>query len=330
MGSYGSQSGSSGSYGGPTQAQRQYQSNYLQPFFQQQGTQESPYSAGIQSMYQNLISNPSNYQLSPQAGATINEMVTTGAPYSQTDIYKAARPEYERNLEQAIAQAKESSGAMGGLRSTGGFEAMGTAAAGATEDFSKYLQEMASQSYEAAQNRRMGAIPQAFQQAGFGTQELGNLQGLAQAISQGQYPFLNQAMTFGGAGTPLNIGSSTSSGSNYGLCTCEIFTEGWTRKLEASVRRYRDAHFSPFSFVSKGYKLTSKLIVPPMLVSKIFRQAIRTILHKPLSRVARNWEGSDNRGWMFKPLAWFWVGMWDMLGRVHSLYESKFTLLGVE
>ena len=102
-------------------------------------------------------------------------------------------------------------------------------------------------------------------------------------------------------------------------CGCRIFTEDWTKELEGSVRRFRDTHFSPKSYVSKGYKWMSNWVVPAMMKSKLIRKFVRLIMLKPIARVARWWEGKDKTGFVFIPIGIFWNITLDMFGRIDDL-----------
>jgi hypothetical protein len=114
----------------------------------------------------------------------------------------------------------------------------------------------------------------------------------------------------GGAGSA--IGGATSKG---GVCGCRIFTEDWTKELELPIRRFRDEHFSPDSYVSKGYAKMSHWLVPLMMKSKFVRWIVRKIMLKPMSRFAKYYYNKNLKANLYAPIGLFWTMVWDILGR---------------
>jgi hypothetical protein len=315
MGSAGGTESSGRSYGGPTRTQRNYQEEYLKPFFENKGTSESPYYGDLSRMYSNVINTPGVGQVAPEATKTINEMVSTGSPFSMSEIYKGAQPAYQRDLDKAIAYAKESAGATGGLRSSAGNEMIGKAAGDTTLDFNKYLMELAGQSWEAAQGRRMAAVPQSLEASKYPIQATSALNELATAITKGQYPWLSEAMGFGGAGTPVNLNTSDSFGFQGGILQgcCFNFLEA-EGEVADSVREYRDEHYLGTK-VGVGYKRMARWLVPIMRRSMMVKRMVRLLMTRPLRMYADWYYGLNDWGWIMIPFKWTWVTIWDGMGR---------------
>lgn len=298
-------------YSGPTYAQQQYQSDLLDPFMREMGLNTSPWYGQLSQAYNNMLGQ-ANYQIPPYASKTIEEMVSTGSPFNESEVYKSAKPVFQREMNEAMASAKESSGQAGQLRSSGGYQALGEAAAGSAEDFNKYLTEVASSSWESAQNRRASAIPYAFQEQTFGPEMLSMLSSLSQALSEGKYPMLPQAMMYSGAGQPISVGSSYGKSGGGGLSCCFIFIEG-EGELTQTTRDYRDEHYLD-SPVAIGYKRMAKWLVPLMKRNKFIKNIIRLTMTQPLGKYADYFYGKNNYGWLFYPTK-IWTLIWNIYGR---------------
>lgn len=214
MGSFGSQSSSGKSMSGPPKWMKQYGKEYLLPFMQEKGTSESPYYPQLSGMYQGML-NEANLGVTPEVSKTIQEMVTTGSPYDTSKAYAEARPAYEKDLVNAIAQAKESAGMGGGLRGSTGEIYLGRAAADTTADFNKWLAELAARGYESAQGRRMAAVPMSIEAGNLPMQRMSALQELAKATVKSQYPWLDTATQFFSGSPNVSFGSQSSGGSQF-------------------------------------------------------------------------------------------------------------------
>jgi hypothetical protein len=305
----GSQQGSQ-SYSGPTYYQQQYQKDILDPFFRESGLSNSPWYGQLSQMYKSMLEG-GDFKVPTYASDTIEEMVSTGSPFNQSEAYASAKPVFQRDMNEAMAAAKESSGQAGQLRSSGGYQALGEAAAGSAEDFNKYLTDLASSSWESAQARRLGAIPYAFQEQAFGPDLMATLTSLGTALNESQYPFLPQAMQYSGAGQGISVGDSYG---KTGGCSCRIFTEDWTKELALPIQEFRDKHFDPSSCVSAGYKMMSGWLVPSMMKNKVVRWTVRKVMLSPLSSFAKNHRKKDHRNIWSAPFGLFWVGVWAITG----------------
>lgn len=306
---YGSQSSKSSGYGGPTSYQKAYGKEYLDPFFKQQGTSENPYYSDLSRMYDEMMKN-FKPGVAPEVSNTINEMVTTGSPFDQSAIYKAAMPTYQRTLDEATADVAEKYG----VRGSGSDTYFGKAVGGATEDFNKYLTEMTMQSQEAAAGRRMQAIPYAFQEGGYPLEQFGKAVGATQQQIKAQYPWISEAMQYFAGGPNVTFQDTSSSGEDYG-CKCRIFTEDWTKELEGWVRHFRDEHYLPSSHISKGYKMMSKWLVPLMMKSKLIRIFVRLVMLKPMSRFASLYYHNDIKKFLYVSICYFWATIWSLSSR---------------
>jgi len=160
--------------------------------------EEAPYYSPMMSMYQNVMRTPPT--IPEYISPTLEAMIRTGEPFSQTDVYKTAYPVYQRELDKAIAEAKEAAGVRGGLRSTAGAQRIGEAAATSAERFMQYLTDIARQSYEAAQARRLSAMPYAYEMAEFPTRQVAALSAIGPTLESARYPLLQAALQMATAG----------------------------------------------------------------------------------------------------------------------------------
>jgi len=117
----------------------------------------------------------------------------------------------------------------------------------------------------------------------------------------------------------MNAAAQTQKASIGNPCACNIFTEGWTKKLEEPVRRFRDEHWTDKSFVSKGYKLMASYIVPKMLRSKLVRTLTRKFMLNPMSKFASLYYKNDPRSVRYVFCGLFWAFVWNMLGRIKTI-----------
>ena len=111
----------------------------------------------------------------------------------------------------------------------------------------------------------------------------------------------------------IGSGSLKGTGGSAAQCSCYIFLEGHN-ELEASIRRFRDSHYSPDSSISKGYRRMSKWLVPLMKKHKIVKESARWLMLNPLAYIARWEEGKNKLGWLFIPFGYFWTTVWRMQG----------------
>ena len=108
-------------------------------------------------------------------------------------------------------------------------------------------------------------------------------------------------------------------GRNLGMSCCFIFNEG--ERLTEAVKRYRDKYFPPDSYVSKGYKIMAKWLVPWMRKSRFVKRVVQKIMLNPLSSFAEAVEAKSQKGWFYAPIGIFWCSTWDQMGRLGRIFE---------
>jgi len=300
---------------------------------QERAGQESPYFSLLSNMYQGLLQNQSVPGADPYAKRALEGAVTTGLPmtpqaFGEAAIpyYMGAYPAYQNQLDQSLAQAKESSGMTGNLRGTAGYEALGQGAASTTADFMKYLTEQAGGAYQAQAGRQMQAIPTALSsslneslmQAQFPLQQFQTMLGLAPQIAESQYPWLTTALQMATAqpSVPTTISRQGSMGiqlPNPSIC-CWTFLEG--ELLTDCVRRYRDEHFSKTGLVSQGYRRMSGVLVPAMKRNKTIKWLVKKLMLQPMSDFAEFHYRGELKQLVYWPISYFWVGVWRLLGGI--------------
>ena len=92
---------------------------------------------------------------------------------------------------------------------------------------------------------------------------------------------------------------------------CWLFRERYGREIPLAVRLSRDAHYTPAR--RAGYRIMSKAVVPWMRF-KAVRALLDVVLFGPLTAHARWLCGENRYGWLFTPVAYFWLGAWSILG----------------
>lgn len=233
-------------------------------------------------------------------------MVETGEPFDISQLYQAGLPTYQRQLEKAIAQAKEQSGVRGGLRSAAGFRQLGEAATESAERWAQYLAEQGLRAHEAAQARRLQAIAPTMEALMYPLREAQTLASLAAGLEAERYPLLEAAMRMAltGVGRP----ESQTQYQPYFTC-CFIFLEG-EGHIANVVRWYRDTRYGRNGAVAKGYRAMAKWLVPLMRKMKIVKWGVKRLMTRPLFRYAEWAFGYNRYGWMFAPFKWFWTTAW--------------------
>jgi len=296
----------------------------LGELFKSVGTQPSPFYSDLQRMYSQTLGTGS-FALPDYLTKGIESAATTGmpslTPLQETEFYKAIAPTLPGLVERVKGATKENFGAQGALRSSAYSEAAGK---GITKGLSDQLMQVAQQAYaleEAAKGRQMQAIPQALQ-AFLAPYIAAQVAGKgAQAISGAEYPLLNAMLQFIQAGAG-QTGMSKQWQPNFGLNCCWTFIEG-EGEITQRVREYRDKHFGKWSNVGFGYRWLSFKLVPLMRRSKLFKCLVRFLLTQPLTKYAEWKYGDNSYGFLFKPLAFFWIGVWKNLGRYITYRDSK-------
>jgi hypothetical protein len=138
----------------------------------------------------------------------MNTTAGTGSPFDMTELFKSAKTNYASTLDEAIGQAKESTGMKGQLRSSMGYEAVGKAAGKATNEFQQYLMETAKSSYEAAQQRKIASYPLLEALA----MMPGKMSAQGGQVETGKYPWLDSVMKMATSYPPTGTQDSTVSG----------------------------------------------------------------------------------------------------------------------
>ena len=315
----------------------------LGEFFNAVGTQPSPFYSDLQRMYSQTLGTNS-FQLPDYLTKTLESAATTGmpslTPLEQTEFYKAIAPTLPGMIERVKGATKENFGAQGALRSSAYSEAAGK---GITKGLSDQLMQVAQQAYaleKAAKDRQMQAIPQALQ-ASLAPYIAAQVAGKgAQAISGAEYPFLNAMLQFAQSGAgqygkssryitgmQQAAGLMTGIGNLLGGVTggkgcCWTFIQG-EGEITECVRKYRDEHFGKWSDVGIGYRWLSFKLVPLMKRFKIIQLLVKTILTSPLSTYAEFHYHKNSYGFLFKPLASFWIGVWRGIGKLITYRDTK-------
>ena len=80
------------------------------------------------------------------------------------------------------------------------------------------------------------------------------------------------------------------------------------------VRWYRDEHYPKGCPVSKGYKWMSEFAVPLMEQYPKFAKFMDWVMARPMTKYAQWYYGKNCYGWIFKPIAIFWTGLWGEWG----------------
>jgi len=295
-------------------------------FLSQRGFEESPFYSDLSRMYsQTLGSMGDRFELPPWITQTLEQAATTGlktmTPLEETPYYQAVMPEYQRRIsEDVLPQFRESFGQMGGLRSS---DYATSASRGASQAMGDMVMQAAMQAYqaeEAAKNRQLQGAMGGLQATGVPYDIMLKSIAGAAGLSQEELPYLNEVLQFLGLAAG-QLGRATGyvsggqqAGQSAGSICCFIFIEGGG-ELTQVVREYRDEHFGHDSYVADGYRAMAKILVPIMKRSNLAKNLVKYLMTKPLTKVAENYYELNSWGWIFKPLAHFWTGVWSLIGR---------------
>jgi len=295
-------------------------------FLSQRGFEESPFYSDLSRMYsQTLGSMGDRFELPPWITQTLEQAATTGlktmTPLEETPYYQAVMPEYQRRIsEDVLPQFRESFGQMGGLRSS---DYATSASRGASQAMGDMVMQAAMQAYqaeEAAKNRQLQGAMGGLQATGVPYDIMLKSIAGAAGLSQEELPYLNEVLQFLGLAAG-QLGRATGyvsggqqAGQSAGSICCFIFIEG-EGELTQVVREYRDEHFGHDSYVADGYRAMAKILVPIMKRSNLAKNLVKYLMTKPLTKVAENYYELNSWGWIFKPLAHFWTGVWSLIGR---------------
>ena len=81
------------------------------------------------------------------------------------------------------------------------------------------------------------------------------------------------------------------------------------------VKQYRDEHYPKGCPVSKGYKWMSQWAVPLMESYPKFAKFMDFAMARPMTKYAQWYYGKSKYGWIFKPIVFFWTGLWGEWGK---------------
>ena len=137
---------------------------------------------------------PNLMQGNTGVGNMLNQMATTGNPFDTTAEASALNKQYGTDLDKALAQARETSGMTGGLRSSGGEYYMGKAAADTTAAYNVKLQDLIRQGYSEAQARMLAAAPLATSASGANMSLMGTAGDLSSSLDLAKNPQMTNIM----------------------------------------------------------------------------------------------------------------------------------------
>lgn len=119
----------------------------------------SPVTSGAANAAARWMENPSNLEREPWATKAIQEMVTTGRPWSEgATLYESMKPIYERVRSDEAAKLNEMFGTMGGRYSSDLWKSQTELARKQTEDINAILAQASQSAHEAAQGRALSAL----------------------------------------------------------------------------------------------------------------------------------------------------------------------------
>lgn len=102
---------------------------------------------------------------------------------------------------------------------------------------------------------------------------------------------------------------------------CFIFLEANNGYLDIVARRYRDEHMTLRN--QRGYYKLSEVLVPLMRKSRIVKFLVRTAMTRPMILAGKYFYGYGGIGWLFVPLAYWWVNLFDYLGQDHEFIREN-------
>lgn len=102
---------------------------------------------------------------------------------------------------------------------------------------------------------------------------------------------------------------------------CFIFLEAEDGTLPDVVRRYRDEHMTVQN--RRGYYKLAEVLVPLMRRSWAVKQAVRWLMVKPLIAYGRHHYRQGKAGRLFKPVARFWLSLFEYLGQDHPFRREN-------
>jgi len=104
---------------------------------------------------------------------------------------------------------------------------------------------------------------------------------------------------------------------------CFIFLEAryGDGTMDSVVRRYRDEKMTDRN--RRGYYKVAQVLVPLMRKSSIAKFLVRTFMTDPMVSYGKAYYGQNKIGFVFKPLANFWLNVFDFFGQDHPFVREN-------
>ncbi len=112
-------------------------------------------------------------------------------------------------------------------------------------------------------------------------------------------------------------------GGDSGIC-CFIFLEAryGNGVMDSVVRRFRDEQLTEKN--RRGYYKLSEVLVPLMRKHYVVKKCVQLFMTSPLVAYGKAYYGEGSKlGFIFKPLANFWLNTFDYLGGDHKFIRSN-------
>lgn len=110
---------------------------------------------------------------------------------------------------------------------------------------------------------------------------------------------------------------------NKGGGCCFIFLEAryGNGTMDQVVRRFRDENMTERN--RRGYYKLSEVLVPLMRKSKLVKFVVRATMTDPMVAYGKAHYGEGKLGILFKPVAKFWLSLFDFLGGEHPFIREN-------
>lgn len=105
---------------------------------------------------------------------------------------------------------------------------------------------------------------------------------------------------------------------------CFIFLEAryGNGVMDRVVRKYRDEHMTDKN--RRGYYKVAEVLVPLMRKSKVVKTLVRLTMTDPMVAYGKAFYGEGTKlGLVFKPVAKFWIGLFDYMGGDHPFIREN-------
>ena len=107
---------------------------------------------------------------------------------------------------------------------------------------------------------------------------------------------------------------------------CWTFAEayyGW-ENIPDAVKVSRDMHYTPR--IREGYRMMSRVLVPKMQQSKVWRALVNALLINPMASHAEWYVNGKGFGWMFSPLQKTYLALWEHYGERAGVPATVYNL----